>query len=78
MKRLLEHVEDKESARPTTGNIDFMAAGKAFKRAQRHVVSTRVDKAANCLRVMRKACYKRVAMAQLNGPAYERVEGQSL
>ena len=55
-----------------------MAAGKAFKRAQRHVVSTRVDKAANCLRVMRKACYKRVAMAQLNGPAYERVEGQSL
>ena len=54
-----------------------MAAGKAFKRAQRHVVSTRVDKAANCLRVMRKACYKRVAMAQLNGPAYERV-GESL
>ena len=27
---------------------------------------------------MRKACYKRIAMAELNGSAYERVEGQSL
>ena len=62
----------------TTGNIDFMAARKAFKRAQRHVVTTRLDKAANCLCVMCKACYKRVAMAELNGPAYERVEGESL
>ena len=51
-----------------------MAARKAFKRAQRHVVITRVDKAANCLCVMCKACYKRVSMAELNGPAYERVE----
>ena len=40
------------------GNIDFMAARKAFKRAQRHVVITGVDKAANCLCVMCKACYK--------------------
>ena len=63
--------------RPTTGNIDFMAARKAFKRAQRHVVKTSVDKAANCLCVMCIACYKRAAMAELNGPAYERV-GESL
>ena len=70
--------EDNKTARPTTGNIDFMAARKAFKRAQRHVVITRVDKAANCLCLMCKACYKRVAMAELNGPAYERVEGESL
>ena len=47
IKRLLEHAEDKETARPTTGNIDFMAARKASKRAQRHVVTTRVEKAAN-------------------------------
>ena len=78
VKRLSEHVEHKESARPTTGNIDFTAARKTFKRAQRHVVITRVDKAADCLCVMCKACYKRVAMAELNGPAYERVEGESL
>ena len=74
IQRLLEHAKDKETARPTTGNIDFMAARKEFKRAQRHVVITRVDKAANCLCVMCKACYKRVSMAELNGPAYERVE----
>ena len=71
IKRLLEHAEDKESARPTTGNIDFMTARNAFKHA-------RVDKAENCLCVMCKACYKRVAMAELNGPANERVEGESL
>ena len=74
----MEHAEDKESARPTTGNIDFVAAKKAFKRVQRYVVITRVDKAENCLCVMCKACYKRVAMAELNGPANERVEGESL
>ena len=77
IRHLLEHAEDKEPARPTTGNIDFVAAREAFKRVQRHVVITRVDKAANCLCVMCKACYKRVAMAELNGPAYERVEGES-
>ena len=44
---------------------------------QRHVL-TKVDKAANSLCVMCKACYKRVAMGELNGPAYERVEGKSL
>ena len=78
IQRLIEHAEDRETTRPTTGNIDFMAARKTFKRAQRHVVITRVDKAADCLCVMCKACYKRVAMAELNGPAYERVEGESL
>ena len=45
---------------------------------QRHVVITRVDKAAYCLRVLCKACYKKIAMAELNGPAYERVQGESL
>ena len=40
IKRLLEHAEDKESARPTTGNIDLTSARKAFKRVQRHVVTT--------------------------------------
>ena len=70
IKRLLEHAEDKESARSTTGNIDFVAARKAPKRVQRHVVMTRVDKAGNCLCVMCKACYRRVAVAELNGPAY--------
>ena len=78
IKLLLEHAEDKESARPTTGNIDFMAARNAFKHAQRYVGITRVDKAANFLCVMSKACSKNVAMAELNGPAYERVEGESL
>ena len=63
--------DSKESARPTTGNIDFMTARNAFKHA-------RVDKAENCLCVMCKACYKRVAMAELNGPVCERVEGESL
>ena len=58
IRHLLKHAEDKESARLTTGNIDFVAARKAFKRVQRHVVITRVDKAANCLCVMGKACYK--------------------
>ena len=78
IKRLLEHAEDKESARPTTGNLVFMVARNAFRRAQRHVLIPRVDKAANCLCVMSKACYKRVAMAELNGPVCERVEGESL
>ena len=46
----LEHAEDEEDARPTTGHSDFDAVQKAFKRAQRRVViTTRVDKAANCL-----------------------------
>ena len=44
IRRLLEN---KESAHPTKGNIDFVAARKAFKRVQRHVEKTRVDKAAN-------------------------------
>ena len=57
IQRLLEHAEDKETARPTTGNIDLMAARKACKRTQRHAVVTRVDKAANCLCVMCNACY---------------------
>ena len=73
IKRLLEHAGDKESARPTKGNVDFVAVRKAFRRVQRYVVITRVF---SC--VMWKACYKRVAMAELNGPAYERVEGESL
>ena len=67
IQRLLEHAEDEETARPTTGNIDFMAARTAFKRAQRHVVRTRVNNAANCLSVMCKACCQRVALAELNG-----------
>ena len=78
IRHLLEHAEDKEPARPATGNTDFVAARKAFKRVQRNVVITRVDKAANCLCVTCKACYKRAAMAELNGPAHERVEGESL
>ena len=78
IQRLLKCAEDKEAARPTTGNIDFMSAKKACKRVQRHVVVTRVDKAANYLCVMCKACCKREAMAEFNGPAYERVDGESL
>ena len=57
IQRLLEHAEDEETARPTTGNIDLMAARKACKRTQRDAVVTRVDKAANCLCVMCNACY---------------------
>ena len=73
IKRLLliESAQDKGEARPITGNINFDAAGKAFKRAHRDVVIRKIDKAANCLLcVMCKACYTRVATAELNGSGY--------
>ena len=74
----LESVEEKGQARPTTGNIDFCVAKKAFKRAKNKIVITKVDKAANCLCIMCKSCYKRVVMQELDSPGYTRVEGDNL
>ena len=79
IKRCLESVEEKKGqARPTTGNIDFCAAKKAFKKAKNEMVITKVDKAANCVCIMCKACYKRVVMQKLDSPAYKRVERDTL
>ena len=60
---------------PMTGHIDFEDARLACKRLHKQVVISRVDEAANCLSVMCKACYKRVAEAELNGEGYERIGG---
>ena len=74
----LEYAVDVEDARPLTGNINFTAAKQAFKYAHEDVVITKVDKAANCLSVMSKACYAGVTVAELSGPAYKRIDGESL
>ena len=39
---------------------------------------TRVDKAANCLRIICKACYVQLAKAEMEGPGYSRVGGEDL
>ena len=71
-------IEERPDIQPLTGAIDFAAAKQAFRRIHKQVVITRVDKAANCLSIMCKACYVRVAEAELNGPEYTKVNGESL
>ena len=79
IKRCLESVEEKGQAHPTPGNIDFSEAKKGFKKQKiGKKVITKVDKAANCLCIMCKACYKRVVMQELDDPGYKRVERDSL
>ena len=76
IRRCLEYAEDAAETRPVTGNIDISAAIHAFKQAHISVVITKVDKAANCLSVLCKACYARVSTAELSGPGYKRVESE--
>ena len=42
------------------------------------LVFTRVDKAANCLCIMCKACYVQLATDKMEGPGYSRIEGVDL
>ena len=76
IRRCLEYAEDAAETRPVTGNIDISAARHTFKQAHKSVVITKVDKAANCLSVMCKACYARVTTGELSGPGYTRVESE--
>ena len=55
---------------PLTGHIDFADARRAFRKLHDQVVISRVDKAANCLCIMCRACYIRIATAEVRGPGY--------
>ena len=58
--------------------MDFASATNAFRRWKKPLVITRVDKAANCLCIMYKACYARLATEEMAGPGYSIVEGVDL
>ena len=62
-------------SKPLTGWIDFASATNAFSRWKKSLVFTRVDKAANCLCIMCKACYVRLVTDEMEGPGYSRIEG---
>ena len=64
--------------KPLTGWIDFDSAISAFRNWRKSLVITRVDKAANCLCIICKACYVQLAKAEMEGPGYSRVEGEDL
>ena len=49
-----------------------------FSRWKKSLVFTRVDKAANCLCIMCKACYVRLTTDEMEGPGYSRIEGVDL
>ena len=75
--RLNEHEGGLES-KPLTGWMDFASATNAFSRWKKFLVFTRVDKAANCLCIICKACYVRLATEEMEGPGYSRIEGVDL
>ena len=75
--RLNEHEGGLES-KPLTGWIDFASATNAFSRWNKSLVFTRVNKAANCLCIMCKACYVQLATDEMEGPGYSRIEGVDL
>ena len=64
--------------KPLTGWTDFASATNPFSIWKESLVITRVDKAANCLCIMCKACYVRLATEEMEGPGYSRVEGVAL
>lgn len=74
-KQLAQHL-DGEIVKPLTGGIDFQKARVSFKKFQHELVFSRVDKAANCICIMCKACYVRLATDELEGPGYQRLEGE--
>ena len=59
--------------KPFTGWIDFDSAISAFRNWRKSLVITRVDKAANRLRIICKACCVQLAKAEMEGPGYSRV-----
>ena len=65
-------------SKPLTGWIDFASATNAVSRWKKSLVFTRVDKAANCLCIMCKACCVRLATDEMEGPGYSRIEGVDL
>ena len=56
--------------KPLTGWIDFDSAISAFRNWRKSLVITRVDKAANCLCIICKACYVQLAKAEMESPGY--------
>lgn len=75
--RSLEDVDDGPDCLPFTGLIDFAGAVKAFKRLKKQAVISRVDKAANCLCIMCKACHIQIAEDEVNGFGYDQVTAGS-
>lgn len=73
--KALQFAYDGPDYLPLTGHIDFEEARSSLKNLQNQVVISRVDKAANCLSVMCKACYIRIAEAEVNGEGYEKMVG---
>lgn len=67
---------DGDTAKPFTGGIDFQQARTSFKKFGDDLVFTKVDKAANCVGIMCKHCYARLATAELEGPGYDKIEGE--
>ena len=64
--------------KPLTGWIDFDSSISAFRNWRKYLVITRVDKAANCLCIICKACYVQLSKAEMESPGYSRVEGEDL
>ena len=71
--KTLDRAKEGSEILPKTGHIDFEDARLAFKKYHKLVVISRVDKAANCLCVMCKACYIRIAKAEVDGDGYEKI-----
>ena len=60
--------------KPLTGWIDFDSAISTFNNWRKPFVITRVDKAANCLCIICKACYIQLATEEMEDPGYSRGE----
>ena len=63
---------------PLTGWINFDSAINAFRNRRKSLVISRVDKAANYLCIICKACYVQLATAEMEGLGYSRVKGEDL
>lgn len=74
IEKYLGHYVENPQVRSLTAGTDLEAAKLAFKRLHEDVVITKVDKASNCLGIMCKTCYGRVAKAELEEPGYEMVD----
>ncbi len=73
ISKSLDAAGDVSEYLPLTGHIDFEDAREAFSHLRKSLVFSRVDKAANCISIMCKACYIRIGKAEVEGDGHERI-----
>ena len=81
IREIKERLNEKEvelKHKPLTSWIDFDSAISVFNNWRKYLVITRVDKAANCLCIICKACYIQLATEEMEGPGYSRAEREDL